>query len=131
MQKNITLDFTANKAIESLTAGQPLALLPAELAKKLLKLYATQLNKTSAREIITNHISNLRDIVNEDNVEDKLSKAIVASIEWIQERDLITNVLANNLDAYAVPTEVPPVLNHISDLRDIVNEDNLMFWSMW
>ena len=105
MQKNITLDFTANKAIESLTAGQPLALLPAELAKKLLKLYATQLNKTSAREIITNHISNLRDIVNEDNVEDKLSKAIVASIEWIQERDLISNVVAENWDVYTVNTD--------------------------
>jgi hypothetical protein len=100
MQKNITLDFTANKAVENLTAGQPLAIMPAELAKKLLMLYATELRKSTAYNIVSAHISNLRRIMDASN--DVLSEAIVCSINWIQERDLIDNVVAENWDAYTV-----------------------------
>lgn len=99
MNPNIILDFTANKAIESLTAGQPLAIMPAELTKRLLKHYASSLVHASDTDIIMRHIDTLRACKDVD-------EAVETSITFIQERDLIKNVIAEQWDIYAVNTEL-------------------------
>lgn len=92
---NIVLDFTVNKAIESLTAGQPLAVMPAELAKRLLRSYANTLQSRSVNSIIHDHINDLSNCEN-------MSQAVEVSLEFIQERELIQNVQYGNWDAYEV-----------------------------
>lgn len=97
MNQNITLDFTGNKSMDALLAGQPVAIMPAELAKKLLKMYADRLVSAKANAIIDNHIANLH----EASENGDLNGAIEMSISWIQERDLINNVSAGNWDVYS------------------------------
>ena len=53
LTQNVVLDFTSNKSINGMLAGQPVAIMPAELAKKLLADYATKLSKTTLSSIIT------------------------------------------------------------------------------
>jgi hypothetical protein len=96
MEKNITLDFTANKAMESVTANQPLAIMPAELAKKLLKDYAKRLVNTSAEDIIDAFKADINPTL--DSIPDVMNKAA----SFIQERMLIENCAQENWDAFAV-----------------------------
>jgi len=92
---NVVLDFTTNKSIDGLLAGQPVAILPAELAKKLLADYANKLTTTSLNNIIEEHVDNLRSSKTHQDIMEK-------SISFIQERELIQNCSAKNWDAYAV-----------------------------
>ena len=92
---NVVLDFTTNKSIDGLLAGQPVAILPAELAKKLLVDYANKLAKTSLHNIIEEHVDSLRSSKDHQDMMEK-------SISFIQERELIQNCAAKNWDAYAV-----------------------------
>ena len=96
--QNITLDFSVNKSIEGLTAGQELAIMPASLAKRLLEAYAVNLSRASARGIIQEHVEVLQSVSTVD-------EAIEASLTWVAERDLINNIIAKNWDAYRV--EIP------------------------
>jgi hypothetical protein len=95
MKQNITLDFTVNQTLQPLLEDMPLAIMPAELAKKLLRMYEKQLIRTRPQEIISSHIENLKRA-------DSVSKAEEISLNWILERELIKNVTAENWDAYAV-----------------------------
>ena len=96
MNKNITLDFTANKAMESVTNNQPLAIMPAELAKKLLKEYAKRLVNTSAEDIIDAFKADINPTL--DSIPDVMNKCA----SFIQERMLIDNCAQENWDAFAV-----------------------------
>jgi len=106
---NIVLDFTNNKSINGLLAGQPVAVLPAELAKKLLVDYANKLATTSLYNIIEEHVDNLRGSKDHQDMMEK-------SISFIQERELIQNCSAKNWSAYEVPQE------DLASLADQANE---------
>ena len=101
MKKNITLDFSGNKSMDAMLAGQPLAIMPAELAKKLLKIYANTLMKADATDIINDHITDLHMAA----VEKDLNTAMRISLDWMQERYLIEHVMSDNWDIYAVEQE--------------------------
>lgn len=92
---NIVLDFTKNQAIESLVVNQPVAVLPAELAKKLLKDYARRLTRVRLDEIKEELIASINAGENMDNL-------MQTSIQFVQEHELIQNVVAENWDAYSV-----------------------------
>ncbi len=95
---NITLDFTAKNAMESLTSKQELAIMPAELAKKLLKEYAKKLCQASAFEIIKPLLTAIEIAYTNNSVED----AINTCAHFIQERSLIDNCATGNWDAFNV-----------------------------
>lgn len=97
--QNITLDFTSEKALNGLTAGEPLALMPASLAKKLLTNYANSLRSSTAEEIINKHIHELQRAADMDD-------AIQMSLDFVTERDLIKNVCNGNWYAYNVTEPV-------------------------
>lgn len=105
MKKNITLDFSSSQQMENLTSNQPLAIMPAELAKKLLRMYADSLFATDTRTIITDHI----DILTARAKDNDLPGAINASLSWIVERELISNVVNGNWSAYEVAEKVEAV----------------------
>ena len=98
MNNNITLDFTPNKTIESVLGQQEVAIMPANLAKKLLVLYAQHLSSTTTRRVIQDHIS----ILEARAADSDLQGALVASLEFVAERDLISNVASENWSAYEV-----------------------------
>lgn len=96
MNKNITLDFTANKAMETVNANQPLAIMPAELAKKLLKEYAKKLVSASIYEIVDGFKASI--YPGDDSIPDVMNKCA----SFIQERMLIENCAKENWDAFTV-----------------------------
>lgn len=98
LTQNVVLDFTSNKSINGMLTGQPVAIMPAELAKKLLADYAIKLNKTTLSSIIEEHVSKLRESKDHHDM-------MVKSIEFIQERELIQNCATKNWEAYTV--EIP------------------------
>jgi hypothetical protein len=98
MNKNITLDFTAEKAVDGAIAGQPLAIMPAELAKKLLKDYAKKLVSASSSDIIKPLMEEIEIAYRHGTVND----AVLACAQFIQERTLIDNCAKENWDAFAV-----------------------------
>jgi len=108
MNKNITLDFTAEKAVDGAIAGQPLAIMPAELAKKLLKDYAKRLVSASSSEIIEPLMHAIEIAYRHGTVND----AVLTCAHFIQERTLIDNCATENWDAFAVTSE-PTVLGKV------------------
>lgn len=96
--KNITLDFTASNSVANLAVDQPVAIMPAELAKKLLKMYASKLAASNNHHIIQTQIDILKDY--RDNAD--LNGAINASLSWVIKRELIQNISNENWDAYKV-----------------------------
>jgi len=96
MNKNkVVLDFTQINSPE-----QDVAMMPANLAKKLLKDYAEKLTRASGRDILNHHMAELEGILHSDG--DVLAKGIQCSIEFVQERQLINNIVAENWNAYEV-----------------------------
>jgi hypothetical protein len=93
--KNIVLDFTQEKQLNNFIAGQPLAILPAELTKKLLEDYSKRLRDASLEDIVEAHVAELREA---NSINDVLQK----SISFIQERDLINNCSNHNFKPYEV-----------------------------
>ena len=98
-EQNIVLDFTNSKTIEKQLGEQPLAIMPAHIAEKLLTLAAEQMIKASSKEIIEDHIVSLENIVRSGK---GLNEAVRESIEWIQERELIHNIASGAFDSYRV-----------------------------
>lgn len=94
---NVVLDFTSID-----TQGEEVAMMPAWLAKSLLQNLALQ--SSSSRAIIGSHIDELREIM---GVEGGIQKAIELSIQFVQMRQLVSNVQAQNWSAYEVAQEVP------------------------
>jgi hypothetical protein len=93
---NIVLDFSANQQFNNLLANQPLAVMPADLAKRLLTNYANRLHTAKFATIMNDHIQVLSNVEN-------MTEAINASLSFVQERELIQNCVNQNWDAYAVP----------------------------
>ena len=106
---NIVLDFTAEKAVDGVLAGQPLAIMPASLAKKLLKDYANKLVKSTSYDIIRSFKDSIHS--EKDSIEIVMGKCA----DFIQERSLIENCSKENWEVFSViPTtetisEVPVV----------------------
>ena len=95
MYQNITLDFTIKATVEGLTAGQPLAIMPADLAQRLLMSYASQLKYADITDIIGAYADDLK-------MSRTIGEAITKSLSFIQERQLIDNINAGNWDSYTV-----------------------------
>ena len=111
MEKNITLDFTAEKAVNGAVAGQPLAIMPALLAKKLLKDYAKKLQHGTAEDILRPLINSMEDLLmgkGTDSNSESVYLATQLCAEFIQERTLIDNCAQENWDAFTV---VQPLLD--------------------
>ena len=100
--QTVVLDFTLNKP-------QPTALMPASLAQKLLQDYASKLQSAHAEDILVPLIEELTDITY--NTTDKpssakrIENAVTACQNFINERELITNIVAGNWSAYQLLTE--------------------------
>lgn len=94
----------------SLVEGQEIALMPANLAKKLLKMFADKLVNASASEIISQHMDDLRSVMRGAS-DYKLEDAIALSQEFVNERTLVANIQAENWDAYLVKEEVKQTIN--------------------
>ena len=109
-QNKVVLDFTQINSPE-----QEVAIMPANLAKKLMQNYATKLQRAPVSEIIESLTEDLVDItVNMDKLssEKQLAKAVQCALEFVQTRQLIENVVAENWNAYAPiesPIEIPMV----------------------
>lgn len=101
---NVVLDFTQNKSQNN----QPLAVMSASMAKKLLQLYAKQLERASASEIIGEFVTDLQSTRNNDELTPvtKINTAVDQAQDFVNERNLITAVLAGNWDLYKVEQEV-------------------------
>lgn len=95
--KNVTLDFTTAPAIN---AEQELAIMPAVLAKRLLRLLALDLKNSSLADIIEQHVKELREC-------EAMNEVLSVSDNFIHERALIQNVVMENWEAYTV-TVAPP-----------------------
>lgn len=88
-QPAIVLDFNVG------IVSKEVAVMPAELAKRLLIMLANNLSETSTSSIIDNLIDELR-----ANRKD-MSMAIKLATTFVQERELIANVLNGNWNAYS------------------------------
>lgn len=91
----IKYDFTAKQAVDSIRNAQPLAIMPADLAQKLLRVYANSLRVSNHESIIEKHIADLNKTKNMD-------EAIEVSLNFVEERVLIQNVSNEVWDAYEV-----------------------------
>lgn len=87
----ITLDFTKTAT----TVDQEVAVMPANLAKRMLEFFANQLVDVPAYDIIDRHIQDLHQCTT-------VNEAVELSISWIQERELIRNIQDKNWKAYEV-----------------------------
>jgi hypothetical protein len=93
---NVTLDFT----IIQQDTQQPIALMPAELAKKLLKMYAKGLVNASPRDIILPIIDELQGIIN-DKEDKSVDRAVQACMQFVAERQLIDDCSKENWNVYS------------------------------
>jgi hypothetical protein len=86
-----------NKIVFDFTKKSPqnVAILPASLAQRMLKEYAKKLSKASASDIIEEHVNNLRQL-------HSVNEAVECSMEFVEERTLIANIVAEKWDAYEV-----------------------------
>lgn len=99
---NIKFNFATQNAINQVVENQELAVMPAALAQRLLRIYAKQLTGTTSRDIIAQHIKTLSSFAENND----LDAAIKESLAWVAERDLIQNIIHENWEAYNhVPTE--------------------------
>lgn len=102
---NIVANYAAEHILNGLTAGQELAVMPANLAKRLLKNYVDQLVNSSTRSILNDHAEEIRNC-------GSIEKAVQLSVEFVAERTLIANIENGDWDAYkiesipAAPTEM-------------------------
>lgn len=78
------------------------AIMPNSLAKALLKEYAKRLRSASKEEIIGIHCNRLKEC-------NTLDEAVQTSIEWTQERVLITNITEENWDLFKVKSNEEPL----------------------
>lgn len=94
--KNVVLDFTNNeKVMNELTANQPLAIMPAHLAKQLLYRWAKNLQETPVQRILNDYAIMIQHAKSID-------EAKQMSIEFVQIRELIDACADANWDKYVV-----------------------------
>lgn len=99
---NIKFNFATQNAINQVVENQELAVMPATMAQKLLRIYARELTGTTNRDIIVQHIKTLSTFAENND----LDSAIKESLAWVAERDLIQNIQHENWEAYNyTPTE--------------------------
>lgn len=117
MKQNITLDFTTSNAVTSQLDQQELAIMPAILAKKLLKDYAQGLISCSPRDIILPLIDDLQSIINGsyEAGSNKVNQAITLCADFIQERGLITACSNEEWDKFAVKSEEPAIVGFVEN----------------
>ena len=96
--KNVVLDFTQNNS-------QPLAVMSAPLAKKLLQIMTDHLSGATSFDIINNLLTQLHSI-DPTCGKESIDNAIEITTAFVEERTLIDNVVTNNWDAYAVEPTV-------------------------
>ena len=87
------------------------AVMPAGLAKRLLKLLAKELEPASANMIALKHLEVLN-LVRGDIISEKatLDDFVQANLDFVIERQLIDNVTKENWDAYKVEQPSDPNL---------------------
>lgn len=96
----VVLDFT------QINSRQEVAMMPANLAKKLLKEYAQRLTHVGVRVIVQKHIDELIKASNEQG----MTEVLTITTEFLQERQLIEHISNDNWGAYAMingPCELP------------------------
>lgn len=98
---NIKFNFATQNVVNQVVENQELAVMPAVMAQKLLRIYAERLSDTTGRRIIQQHIEKLAVFAENDD----LDSAIKESLAWVAERDLIQNIQHENWDAYSVAPE--------------------------
>lgn len=106
---NIRFNFATKKTIDVATDNQELALMPAELAQKLLRIYTRNLQTARASDIINNLIGDLRTCAEKQDI----GLAVNTAFSWIAERELINNIKEENWDAYKVQGETSPISGRI------------------
>jgi hypothetical protein len=99
---NIVYDFTQNESLNELLEEQPVAVIPAELAKRLLKAWAQNLVKVPLVKIVGEHIDDLDTTVQKKG--NTMDDVVHVSLSFIQERQLIQACANENWDMYAVDT---------------------------
>lgn len=115
MEKNIKFDFSVQGVV-----GQELAVMPATLAIRLLRMMSDNIVKATSGEIVGEHIDRLRSecLSNKEmSGEERIHTAILISLEFIQERELIKNISTNNWNAYSTLKEEPAI--PVSELSDV------------
>ena len=90
MNQKITFDFTQGVEVE-------VAVMPANLAQKLLAKYAESLTLVPTEVIIGEFLDSIRRAS-----KDGLAVAVEVARAWADERALITNIAQGNWDAYVV-----------------------------
>lgn len=95
---NVVLDFTQNKS-------QPLALMSAPLAKRLLQYMVDHMQSSTSEEIFAKFMSQLCEIDPLSN--ECLTKAIETATAFVEERHLVANITNENWDAYKVQSVEP------------------------
>lgn len=95
---DIVLDFTT---AQQPVNNQDLAIMPASLAKRLLRLMAIHLSTATLSSTVEEHVDVLR-------VCSTMEEVLTVSGNFIQERVLIENVKTENWDAYTVQTTGAP-----------------------
>jgi hypothetical protein len=114
----ITHDYTKNATV----AGE-VAVMSADLAKKLLKFYANSLSDTTSDKIIFAHMDKMRAITT-SNTDFPLLEAAKLSLEFYNERMLIDNICRENWDAYKVEPSVFDEGKVWSPIEDIESRFN-------
>jgi len=94
INQNVIMDF--NKSPDS---TQPLAIMPARLAVKLLKDYADSLVHSNVHDITKRHTDHLLHLAGSGS---PLREIVDASLEFVNERTLINNVKEGNWEVYNI-----------------------------
>lgn len=102
MKQNITLNFTGAQTLGKVAEEQPLAVMPADLAKQLLIHYADNLYTVSPSVIINEFRNSIYD---DETVNDVINKCLA----FIQQRTLIREVAQQNWEYFSVEKPIEPL----------------------
>ena len=97
--KNVVLDFTQNNS-------QPLAIMSAPLAKKLLQIMTDHLSHITSEQLIGHLLQDLQQF-DPSCGKESIDQAVAIATAFVEERNLIENVKTSNWDAYKVEQEQP------------------------
>lgn len=93
---------TNNKVVYDFTQTNSqldVAIMPASIAQRALKALAEQCSKTSAHHIMQDHVNELQKLADDTQ---NYRAFIAKSQDFVQERQLMDNIQAENWGAYAV-----------------------------
>lgn len=97
---NITHNYSTQQAINNVTANQAMAVMPADLAQTLLRIFAEKVRYASSAAIIEDLITKLGKCADQGDI----GSAIEVSLNWVAERELIQNIINEKWDAYEIKT---------------------------